>query len=145
MSLIIDLSHAPYKEKVNYTKSLLPMLASLRRKTGLPHRIVVDEAHYFLHDPNAKELLDLTLGAYTFVTYRLSDLNADLRKEIQAIIIKRTTHDREVQTLVSMMGDQQAKTDWKSVMASLAMQEAVLLPGIEEAEGKMVKFTLSLD
>ena len=57
---MVDLSHVPYNEKVDYLNSLLPMLASLRQTTGLPHRIVVDEAHYFIHAPNAQQLLDLT-------------------------------------------------------------------------------------
>ncbi len=35
----------------------------LRLRTGLPHRIVIDEAHYFLHDRDVKELLDLELGS----------------------------------------------------------------------------------
>ena len=50
MSVVIDLSHVPYREKIGYMKSLLPMLSAIRRATGLPHRIVIDEAHYFLHE-----------------------------------------------------------------------------------------------
>jgi len=91
MSVVIDLSHAPYEEKINYMKSLLPMLAGIRRNTGLPHRIVIDEAHYFLHEPNVGELLDLALGAYTLVTYRLADLHPNVRDAIECLIVKRTT------------------------------------------------------
>src|SRR5208283_1972047 len=58
LSVVLDSSRMLYEEKVRYLLALLPMLASLRRATGLPHRIVVDEAHYFLHEPNVKELLD---------------------------------------------------------------------------------------
>ena len=143
MSVVIDLSHVPYQEKVSYLKSLLPMLAAIRRATGLPHRIVIDEAHYFLHDANVRELLDLTLGAYTLVTYRLSDLHLDLRKAIEAVILKRTTEPREVQTLLEMTGKtRQTAAEWKSILASLEMGQAVLLPGIEEAERTLVKFEL---
>ena len=92
MSVVIDLSHAPYQEKMNYMKSLLPMLAAIRRNTGLPHRIVIDEAHYFLHEANVGELLDLTLGAYTLVTYRLADLHPNLRNAIECI--DSEAHDR---------------------------------------------------
>lgn len=142
MSAVIDLSHAPYQEKVSYLKSLLPMLAAIRRATGLPHRIVIDEAHYFLHEPNVRELLDLTLGAYTLVTYRLSDLHPDLRKSIEGVIVKRTTEPREVQTLLEIMGAKDTIPDWKTILATLEMGQAVLLPGIEEANGKLVKFEL---
>ena len=142
MSAIIDLSHVPYEEKVSYMKSLLPMLAAIRRATGLPHRIVIDEAHYFLHEPNVNELLDLALGAYTFVTYRLSDLHVDLRKAIEGVIVKRTTEPREVQTLLELGGVRNTPSEWKTILESLENGQAVLLPGIEEAHGKLVKFEL---
>jgi hypothetical protein len=57
MSVVVDLSHLDHKEKLNYLNLLLPTLASPRRSTGLPHRIVVDEAHYFLHTNFNSELL----------------------------------------------------------------------------------------
>jgi hypothetical protein len=142
MSVVIDLSHAPYQEKMNYMKSLLPMLAAIRRNTGLPHRIVIDEAHYFLHEPNVGELLDLTLGAYTLVTYRLADLHPNLRNAIECLIVKRTTAPQENQTLIEML---QAKGDCTTVMSSLAslgLDEAVLLPGMQETGGKCLKFKL---
>jgi hydroxymethylpyrimidine pyrophosphatase-like HAD family hydrolase len=142
MSAVIDLSHVPYQEKVDYLKSLLPMLAAIRRATGLPHRIVIDEAHYFLHEPNVRELLDLTLGAYTLVTYRMSDLHPDLRKAIEGVIVKRTTEPREIQTLLEMVGRKEIASEWKGIIASLEMGQAILLPGIEEAEGKLLKFEL---
>jgi hydroxymethylpyrimidine pyrophosphatase-like HAD family hydrolase len=56
LSVVVDLSRVHLEEKIAYLKSLLPMLASNRRETGLPHRIVVDEAHYFLREPNIKQL-----------------------------------------------------------------------------------------
>ena len=143
MSVIIDLSHVPYREKVNYLNTLLPMLASLRRITGLPHRIVVDEAHYFLHEPNVRDLVDFDLGAYTLVTYHLSDLHTDLRKAIEGIIVKRTTDLREVRTLLEMAGNPDAESEWRSIFAGLNVDEAVLLPGIQEAGGMLRRFKLS--
>ena len=89
MSVVIDLSHVAQPEKVKYLYTLLPMLAAIRRSRGLPHRIVVDEAHYFLHEPKVRELLDFTLGAYTLVTYRLSDLHPDVRNAVEVLILKR--------------------------------------------------------
>ena len=142
MSVVIDLSHAPYQEKMDYMKSLLPMLAAIRRATGLPHRIVIDEAHYFLHDPNVDELLDLKLGAYTLITYRLTDLDPSLRNAIECIIVKSTTAPHEIETLKTMV---QAKGPCPPVMANLAslgVEEAVLLPGMRETGGQCLKFKL---
>ena len=142
LSVVIDLSREPYGEKVSYLKALLPMLASLRRTTGLPHRIVVDEAHYFLRDPNVQQLLDFELGAYTIVTYRPSDLYPDLRRGVEAVIAKRSTQPQEVQTLLTMVGNRSVEPGWTSTLGALAVSEAALLPGIEEAEGKLRRFTL---
>lgn len=142
MSVVVDLSHTPYRAKVEYLNALLPMLMSLRRATGLPHRIVVDEAHYFLHEPNVRELVDLDLGAYTLVTYRLSDLHSDIRGAIEGIIVKRTTDPHEVRTLLALAGNKDAEAEWSVVFGGLANNEAVLLPGIEEAGGKLRRFRL---
>ena len=142
MSVVIDLSHVEHREKIDYLNSLLPMLAAVRRTTGLPHRIVIDEAHYFLHEPNVLDLLDLTLGAYTLVTYRLSDLHPDLRKAIEIVIAKRTTEPREVQMLLELPGAKEIAPEWKTGLASLAMDQAIMLPLIDDPDGKLRKFTL---
>ena len=89
------------------------MLAAIRRRTGLPHRIVVDEAHYFLHEPNIRELLDLDLGAYTLVTYRLSDLHPDVRKALELLIVKRMTDPQEI----AYAGENGERTDVRIGMA----------------------------
>lgn len=142
MSVVIDLSHAPYPEKVNYIKSLLPMLAAIRRSTGLPHRIVIDEAHYFLHERNVRDLLDLNLGAYTLVTYRLADLHPTLRNAIECIIVKRTTESAECRALEGILQARNCHPAAMIDLAPLRMDEAVLLPGMQEADGKCLKFTL---
>jgi hydroxymethylpyrimidine pyrophosphatase-like HAD family hydrolase len=143
MSAVVDLSHVPYLDKVAYLNTLLPMLASLRRTTGLPHRIVVDEAHYFLHEPNVKEMVDFDLGAYTLVTYKLSDLHPDIRAAIEGVIVKRTTDPREVRALLSMAGTKNDEPVWRPVFAGLSVDEGILLPGIQEAGGGLRKFKLS--
>jgi hypothetical protein len=139
MSVVINLSHVQYKEKVDYLKTLLPMLASLRRSTGLPHRIVVDEAHYFLNESNVREMLDLDLGAYTLVTYRPSDLHADVRKAMEVICATRISDPQEAKTMQAMFGG--GSDDWAATLAGLADGEAVLLPRAGEP-GKLQQFSL---
>jgi hydroxymethylpyrimidine pyrophosphatase-like HAD family hydrolase len=142
MSVVLDLSHAPYRKKISYMKSLLPMLAAVRRASGLPHRIVIDEAHYFLHEPNVRELLDLNLEAYTLVTYRMSDLYPALRDAMEGVIIKRTTEPREIQSLAERLAAGGVPRESLNALSSLDIEEAVLLPGIEESGNKMLKFKL---
>ena len=67
-SVVIDLSRVAHDQKIDYIRSVLPALNVMRRRTGLPHRIVVDEAHYFLHDAAARHLLDFETNGYTVVT-----------------------------------------------------------------------------
>jgi hypothetical protein len=73
-SVVIDLSRLPHDEKLDYVRAVLPALNVLRRRTGLPHRIVLDEAHYYLHDADAPDLLDFERNGYTIVTYCASRL-----------------------------------------------------------------------
>ena len=142
MSTVIDLSHVPHLEKVEYLYTLLPLLAAIRRTTGLPHRIVVDEAHYFLHEPNIRELLDLDLGAYTLITYRLSNLHPDIRNAIEVLIVKRITDPQEIRSLVKMTKNERGEAEWKSQLNSLTVSQAALLPGAVEAAGQFRRFEL---
>ena len=83
--------------------------------------------------PNIDELLDLKLGAYTLVTYRLADLHPKLRDAMECIIVKRTAEPHESPNLNA---DDQARGACLAVMQhldSLSMNEAILLPGMREA------------
>ena len=140
LTVVVDLSRVHLQEKIEYLKALLPMLASLRRKTGLPHRIVVDEAHYFLHEPNIKQLLDMELGAYTIVTYRPSDLQSDLLAAIDIVVAKRLTNLHEVQTLLAMAKHKRVDPRAPSILSELSADEAVA--AAREAEGQLRRFTL---
>ncbi len=123
---VVDLSCAYLKEKTEHLKAVLPMLAALRRTTGLPHRIVVDEAHYFLHEPNIKQLLDMELGAYTIVTYRPSDLHPDLLGAIDVVVAKRLTNVHEVQTLLAMAKNANVEPKAVGILRELSTDEAVV-------------------
>jgi hypothetical protein len=137
----VDLSRVPFQEKQEYLNSLLPMLASHRRSTGLPHRIVIDEAHYFLHEPYVFQLLDLDLGAYTLVTYRPSDLHPDLRKAIDVVVATRMIDSQSLDAILTMRGESSANADVKKVIESLTINEATILPG-PVTGGKPMPFKL---
>jgi hydroxymethylpyrimidine pyrophosphatase-like HAD family hydrolase len=127
LSVVVDLSSVHLQEKVEYLKALLPMLASVRRETGLPHRIVVDEAHYFLREPHIKQLLDLELGAYTLVTYRPSDLHPDVRSAIEVVVAKRLTDVHEVEALLAVVKNPNVDQGTISLLGILAADEAVVV------------------
>ena len=126
LSVVVDLSRVHLQEKIDYLKTLLPMLASVRGRMGLPHRIVVDEAHYFLREPNVKQLLDLQLGAYTMVTYRPSDLHPDLCSAIDIVIAKRLTDIHEEDAVRAILRSANVEVGDTATLSALATDEAVV-------------------
>jgi hydroxymethylpyrimidine pyrophosphatase-like HAD family hydrolase len=145
-SVVIDLSHTPHEEKLDYLRTLLPSLAKLRRLTGLPHRIIVDEAHYFLHDANVPELLDLELNGYTLVSYRPSKLRHDLLAASEAIVVTRESDPREVRALLALCRAREggrSEQEFEQLFGSLVIGEAAALPVTEEAEGQMRRIRLA--
>ena len=86
-SVVIDLSPLPHDAKTEYIRATLPALNAIRRRTGLPHRILLDEAHYFLHDARAAHLLDLELNGYTVITYNASRLPQELLAASDVVIV----------------------------------------------------------
>ena len=144
-SLVIDLSHISHEEKLAYMQSVLPALATLRRHTGLPHRVIVDEAHYFLDDPHAPGLLDLEVSGYTLVTYRASKLRRNLLAASQAVIVTRESDPQEVRALRSLCESCEipAEGEWARLFENLVLGEAVVLPITEEAEGEARRIRLT--
>ena len=104
ISIVIDLSAITHAEKLSYVNELLPMLAALRRSIGLPHWIVVDEAHYFLHQPDIGQRVDFELAAYVLITYRPSQLHPELLRAAESIIVTPLTDSWEVGALTRLCG-----------------------------------------
>ena len=140
LSVVVDLSCVHLQEKVAYMKALLPMLASIRRTTGLPHRIVVDEAHYFLHEETGTPLLDLELNAYTIVTYRPSDLAPEIRSAIDRVVAKRLTSVHEFETLLAIAKNTNIAREGLTDLDKLPTDEALLLT--RQAGGPPRRFKL---
>ncbi|HVW09675.1 MAG TPA: HAD hydrolase family protein [Bryobacteraceae bacterium] len=144
VSIVIDLSHTEHREKLEYVRSVLPALAMLRRRTGLPHRIVLDEAHYFLQDPESRRLLDLELSGYTFVTYRASALCPESLRASQAILVTRESDPAEIQTLKSFCTcTARTEAEWVNMFRDLVIGEAAALPVTEEAQGDVRRIHLA--
>ena len=144
-SVVIDLSHTPQEEKVDYIRSVLPALNVMRRRTGLPHRILLDEAHYFLHDAGAKRLLDFENNGYTVVTYCASRLPPELLAATEVMLVTCESNPAEVEALCKRCaGCQQlesAGTHW-SMLSRLPLGQAVALPVTEEARGRLTMFNI---
>jgi hydroxymethylpyrimidine pyrophosphatase-like HAD family hydrolase len=142
VSIVIDLSSISHPEKLSYVNELLPMLASLRRSVGLPHWIVVDEAQYFLHQPN-EHCIDFELAAYVMSTYRPSQLHPELLKAIESIIVTPMTNAVEVHTLVALCDAEAAETEWGKILADLGIDEAAVLLRFNGSSNLPQRFTIT--
>lgn len=127
-SIVLDLSQLSHEEKLAYVGELLPMLASLRRSIGLPHWIVVDEAHYFLHGADSAHGMDDELAAHLLITYRPSQLQPELLAAVETILVTPLTDPGEVTTLAAHCGAVGAEAAWGEMLASLGIDEAARLP-----------------
>jgi hydroxymethylpyrimidine pyrophosphatase-like HAD family hydrolase len=135
-SIVIDLARLDAREKRQYLQTALPLLAAERRRTGFPHKIVVDEAHQFLAGPETAALVDAELGGYVWVTYRVSQLDRAVCAEDAVRIVTRESEPSEVEALARLCG---VPLD-AAALGSLAQEEAALLPGPDEAAGHLVRF-----
>lgn len=143
ISVVIDLSQSTHPEKVAYLSALLPMLAGLRRNTGQPHWIMVDEAHYFLHESNFKQQVDIELAGYMLVTHRVSNLPPDLLNEVESIIVTQITDPREAQALATMYGRGGEEAEWETLLNGLTIHEAALLPRMDAPERRLQRFNVA--
>jgi hydroxymethylpyrimidine pyrophosphatase-like HAD family hydrolase len=143
VSVVVDLSKIARQQKRDYVRTLLPLLMSLRRTTGLPHKIVLDEAHDFLAGADVAALVDPELESYVFVTYRISNLPAPILATTDAVVmVTHETDPDEMRTLQSLCRPQPCAGISPEVFQDLAMTEAVLLPGADEAGGRPRRFRL---
>jgi hydroxymethylpyrimidine pyrophosphatase-like HAD family hydrolase len=144
-SVVIDLSHLAHDEKIDYIRSILPAINVMRRRTGLPHRILLDEAHYFLHDGDAHHLLDLDTNGYLIVTFCASRLPKALIAASEVMLVTCESNPAEIDALCQWCNACQkietARSRW-SVLAHLAVGQAIALPITEESGGELKMFTL---
>jgi hydroxymethylpyrimidine pyrophosphatase-like HAD family hydrolase len=147
LSVVLNLSHLQHHEKSEYVQHHLPLVANHRRERGFPHRILLDECHYFLGHSHGKHLLDSQLDGYTLVTYRPSQLPASVLKLIEVVAVTRLAERQEVDVLRDLL-DETADTyidshDWYEQLANLGITEAALLPPTEEAAGRLRRFIVA--
>jgi hydroxymethylpyrimidine pyrophosphatase-like HAD family hydrolase len=143
-SVVIDLSRRPHDEKIQHIRALLSAVNVLRQRTGLPHRIVLDEAHYYLHGADAPQLLDLERHGYTVVTYCASRLPQELLADTEVMIVTCESNPVEVDTLYGycVKCTDLDRARW-SILGHLKVGQAVALPITEEAGRELRLFTMA--
>ena len=144
-SVVIDLSRLPQDEKIAYIRSALPAINQMRRRTGLPHRILLDEAHYFLNGADGERLLDLDRNGYTVVTFCASRLPPQLLAATEVMLVTCESNDDEIAALYTSCQACQTRMDaaaWRRLLCHVAVGQAVALPITEEAAGDLRLFNI---
>jgi hydroxymethylpyrimidine pyrophosphatase-like HAD family hydrolase len=143
-SVVIDLSRLPHDEKLVYVRAVLPALNVLRRRTGLPHRILLDEAHYYLHDDDAPQLLDFERNGYTVVTYCASRLPHALLAGTEVMIVTCESNPIEMEALrARCRGCTDIDASRWAALGHLKVGQAIALPITEETGGELRLFTIA--
>jgi hydroxymethylpyrimidine pyrophosphatase-like HAD family hydrolase len=142
-SVVIDLSSVEHTAKREYIRSVLPALNVMRRRMGTPHRIIVDEGHYFLRDAVEDHLLDLDFNGYMVVTYWPSQLPRELVAASEVILVTRESNREEIDALRRHCTPCQNVSGpaW-DVLPILRLDQAVALPITAEAGGDLQVFTI---
>jgi hydroxymethylpyrimidine pyrophosphatase-like HAD family hydrolase len=81
-SLVLDLSAMSLAEKVGYATKVLAVIATVRSTTGLPHWLIIDEAHHVLpaEGSPAAELLQPGAESLALITLAAGDLAPAVRR-----------------------------------------------------------------
>ena len=81
-SLVLDLSAMSMAEKVSYAIKVLAVVTTVRSTTGLPHWLIIDEAHHVLpaEGSPAAELLQPGAESLALITLAAGDLAPAVRR-----------------------------------------------------------------
>ena len=96
LSMVLTLSSMTPTEQLRYVDDLLAAVQPVRDTTGLPHWMVIDEAHYFFQaqSPLLKYISGST-GSLCLVTYRPSFLANEVFNAMGAHIVMSTKVEEE--------------------------------------------------
>ena len=86
--LVLNLSALSPAEKIGYAAKVLAIVSSTRAATGLPHWLVVDEAHHIApaEGSAAAELLGASADSLALITMSEDLLAADVRRGVRTIL-----------------------------------------------------------
>ena len=125
----MNLSSLPLKEKITYVESALTALKAERVVTGIPHWVLIDEAHYFFSESSApSEHLRNPCGNFILVTYRPSVIS-EVYTAIDAYVMmgSRVEEERYFLTKLLQARGPRELTPHKALMDAESPQAGLLL------------------
>lgn len=87
-SLVLNLSALSMAEKVTYATKVLAVVSAVRAASGLPHWLIVDEAHHILPAEGSAAVDLVRAGAESLALITMSPdlLAADVRREVRTML-----------------------------------------------------------
>jgi hydroxymethylpyrimidine pyrophosphatase-like HAD family hydrolase len=104
--VVIDLSALSHPHKLEMMRAALEWIRDSRRRSGLPHWVFLDEAHYALHREGiADEAIGIEDKGFCLMTYRPTWLKDSVMKAVDVFILAHATADEELAFLRSQLSD----------------------------------------
>ena len=98
--VVADLSELAHGDKVECIAAGLAAIRRLRHRFGLPHWVILDEAHYSLHRGGvAPEALGLEDKGFCLASYKGSWLSDKVVEAMDVLVLARTTAREELDFL----------------------------------------------
>jgi hydroxymethylpyrimidine pyrophosphatase-like HAD family hydrolase len=141
-SVVVDVSAFPHESKLGVIGDGLAALQVLRRGSGLPHWIVLDEAHYWLHRQGIPDAAaGLRDKGFWLITYKPSSVRESVLASVDLFVFGRTTASTELDSLRPFI---QWPLEWSAAMTEvlrdLSPPEFLLVPAHAGAPAGAVTF-----
>jgi len=128
ISLVLILASLPIAAQVQYVDAVMGELDGCGRFTGIPHWVLVDEAHYFFHAPASTAMRFSRCTNFLFATYRPSLVAADVMGVVNAHLITHTRVDEERYFINGLLRERGPKDlDVAAALAGIGKPQAGLL------------------
>jgi hypothetical protein len=95
VSVAVDMASLPYAKKREYVARALASICAERARSGIPHSIIVDEAHHFFGAGALSSDAAIQTGNILLVTHRPSLIAPHVLESVGAFILTQTTVEQE--------------------------------------------------
>lgn len=135
-SVIVDLSTVTEEERAEYLLAAPAEVEAARERTGLPHWVILDEAHELLGSPGVAETLLEPGGAgYCLVTHRPQDLPPEALLGVDVVIALGGAPATEEMVNLVAAGGAMPHPEAVELLARAGVGQAVLVDRRRPGEG----------
>ncbi len=104
-SVVLNLASLPQHAQAEYVDDVLREIEGVSAAAGIPQWVLIDEAHYFFHQPDPANRRFAGTTNFLFATYRPSLVSDAVFAAVQAHIITHTSVDEERYFISSLLAD----------------------------------------